>query len=193
MKNILRLSVLPYWSAQVLNSRIGSPAAACSSPADSATGCSWTNHASLVSRRIHRLLRVPPTGSSASGIFISDALGPEGRVRTSGRTPAKKKSHDAMFFVNTAGRVRTSRRMSAKKLPQDKHPPVRAAHDAMFFVNTPSPAAACSSPADSATGCSRTNHASFVSRRMHRLLRVPPTGSSASGVFMCFDSPATNN
>ena len=46
--------------------RIGSPAAACSSPADSATGCSWTNRASLVSRRIHRLLRVPPTGSSAA-------------------------------------------------------------------------------------------------------------------------------
>jgi hypothetical protein len=42
--------------------RIGSPAAACSSPADSATGCSWTNPPSLVSRRIHRLLRVPPTG-----------------------------------------------------------------------------------------------------------------------------------
>ena len=33
---------------------IGSPAAACSSPADSATGGSWTNRASLVSRRIHR-------------------------------------------------------------------------------------------------------------------------------------------
>ena len=49
--------------------RIGSPAAACSSPADSATGCSWTNRASLVSRRIHQLLRVPPTGSSASGAW----------------------------------------------------------------------------------------------------------------------------
>ncbi len=36
------------------------------------------------------------------------------------------------------------------------------------------------SPADSATGCSRTNRASLVSRRIHRLLRVPPTGSSAS-------------
>jgi len=34
--------------------------------------------------------------------FISDALGPEGRVRTSRRMSAKKKSHDAMFFVNTA-------------------------------------------------------------------------------------------
>jgi hypothetical protein len=27
---------------------------------------------------------------------------------------------------------------------------------------------------------------SFVSRRMHQLLRVPPTGSSASGVVICF-------
>ena len=36
------------------------------SPADSATGFSWTNRASRVSRRIHRLLRVPPTGSSAA-------------------------------------------------------------------------------------------------------------------------------
>ena len=36
------------------------------SPADSATGCSWTNLQSLVSRRIHRRLRVPPTGSSAA-------------------------------------------------------------------------------------------------------------------------------
>jgi hypothetical protein len=86
------------------------------------------------------------SGSSASGIFISAAPGPEGRVSTSRRMSAKKKSHDAMFFVNT-----------------------------------PSPAAACSSPADSATGCSRTNRASLVSRRIHRLLRVPPTGSSASG------------
>jgi len=52
----------------VLMGRTGSPAAACSSPADSATGGSWTNRKSLVSRRIHRLLRVPPTGSSASGV-----------------------------------------------------------------------------------------------------------------------------
>jgi hypothetical protein len=33
---------------------VSSPAAACSSPADSATGCSWTTRGSLVSRRIHR-------------------------------------------------------------------------------------------------------------------------------------------
>ena len=51
--------------------RNGSPAAACSSPADSATGGSWANRASLVSRRIHRLLRVPPSGSSAS-VFTKD-------------------------------------------------------------------------------------------------------------------------
>ena len=36
------------------------------------------------------------------GIFIPAAPGPEGRVRTSRRMSAKKKSHDAMFFVNTA-------------------------------------------------------------------------------------------
>ena len=81
MKNILRLSVLPYWSAQMLKSRIGSPAAACSSLADSATGCSWTMWASFVSRRIHQLLRVPPTGSSASWAYAGR---PTPRVRPGG-------------------------------------------------------------------------------------------------------------
>ena len=40
------------------------------------------------------------------GLFVKGAPGPEGRVSTSGRRPAKKKSHDAMFFVNQ--RPRTS-------------------------------------------------------------------------------------
>ena len=97
-----------------------SPAAACSSLADSATGCSWTNRASLVSRRIHQLLRVPPTGSSASGIFIPASPGPEGRVRTSRRMSAKKKSHDAMFFVNTPRRLPRlcSRRIHRPGMPR---------------------------------------------------------------------------
>jgi hypothetical protein len=38
------------------------------------------------------------------------APGPEGRVSTSRRMSAKKKSHDAMFFVNTARRLRHARR-----------------------------------------------------------------------------------
>ena len=46
---------------------IGSPTAACSSPADSATGGSWTNRESLVSRRIHRTPARASAGSSASG------------------------------------------------------------------------------------------------------------------------------
>ena len=58
---------------RVLTGRNGSPAAACSSPADSATGGSWTNRASHVSRRIHRLLRVPPSGSSAS-VFMRKSV-----------------------------------------------------------------------------------------------------------------------
>jgi hypothetical protein len=33
------------------------------------------------------------------GLFVKRVSGPEGRVSTSGRRPAKKKSHDAMFFV----------------------------------------------------------------------------------------------
>ena len=40
------------------------------------------------------------------GLLVKRAPGPEGRVSTSGRRPAKKKSHDAMFFVNQ--RPRTS-------------------------------------------------------------------------------------
>ena len=41
------------------------------------------------------------------GLLVKRAPGPEGRVSTSGRRPAKKKSHDAMFFVNTeAGGLR---------------------------------------------------------------------------------------
>jgi len=52
--------------------------AVASSPADSAPGCSWTNHASLVSRRIHRLLRVPPTGSTPFGYAVSNRHGSQG-------------------------------------------------------------------------------------------------------------------
>ena len=37
----------------------------------------------------------------ASGLHDATAPGPEGRVSTSGRRPAKKKSHDAMFFVKS--------------------------------------------------------------------------------------------
>jgi hypothetical protein len=44
------------------------------------------------------------------GSFIPAAPGPEGRVRTSRRMSAKKKSHDAMFFVNTPRRLRHARR-----------------------------------------------------------------------------------
>jgi len=36
------------------------------------------------------------------GLLFKRAPGPEGRVSTSGRRPAKKKSHDAMFFVYSA-------------------------------------------------------------------------------------------
>jgi len=49
------------------------------------------------------------------GLRCYPAPGPEGRVSTSRRRSAKKKSQDAMFFVNAAGRVRTSRRRSAKQ------------------------------------------------------------------------------
>ena len=38
----------------LLRAESSTPAAACSSPADSATGGSWTNRGSLVSRRMHR-------------------------------------------------------------------------------------------------------------------------------------------
>ena len=138
---------LPSSNVRWLRAELSPPAAACSSPADSATGCSWTNRASLVSRRIHRLLRVPPTGSSASWAYHGS---PTPRARPGG--PGKNQPTEVGQEKTTRGRV---------------------------FRKASSPAAACSSPADSATGCSWTNHESLVSRRMHRLLRVPPTGSSS--------------
>ena len=86
----------------VLKGRIGSPAAACSSLADSATGGSWTNRASLVSRRIHQLLRVPPTGSSRSG-FTRNTASCEAVLREGGLPEhrselySRKTSHRAIF------------------------------------------------------------------------------------------------
>ena len=66
------------------------------------------------------------------GLLVKQAPGPEGRVRTSRRRSAKKKSHDAMFFVNTAGRVSTIGRRPAKKRAEDRHPPVWAARRDVF-------------------------------------------------------------
>jgi hypothetical protein len=48
----------------------------------------------------------PESPDFRPGLFVKLASGPEGRVSTSGRRPAKKKSHDAMFFVKQ--RPRTS-------------------------------------------------------------------------------------
>jgi len=44
----------------------------------------------------------PESPDFRPGLFVKRSLGPEGRVSTSGRRPAKKKSHDAMFFVYSA-------------------------------------------------------------------------------------------
>ncbi len=114
---------------------------------------------SLVSRRIHRLLRVPPTGSSASGVVAVErchsALGPEGRVSTSGRRPAKKPA-------------------------EDRRPSVGAARCDVFREHR---FAGCGMlvAGGFCYGMLVDNGGSLVSRRIHRLLRVPPTGSSASG------------
>jgi hypothetical protein len=61
---------------------------------------------------------------------------------TSRRRPAKKKSHDAMFFVNTARfGVREARPpgiawQDAMRSTSRRRPAKKKSHDAMFFVNT---------------------------------------------------------
>jgi len=56
---------------------------------------------SLVSRKVHRLLRVPPTGSSASKVFYLPGARPGGPGKHQPTESAKRKWQDAMFRVYT--------------------------------------------------------------------------------------------
>ena len=75
------------------------------------------------------------------GLLVKDASGPEGRVSTSGRRPAKKKSHDAMFFVKQRPPA------SAGGFLSTPQPPIKAPG------GSPGTPCACRHPANHAAGC----------------------------------------
>ena len=106
----LRLSATPAlgtWAAP--HGCIGCHTSPRREPGDSGFECRPTCHAGPGKAQ------GPGVPGLPSGASYQQALGPEGRVSTSGRRPAKKKSQDAMFFVNTSGRVSTSGRRPAKR------------------------------------------------------------------------------